>query len=86
MTGYAMGRMSWMWYTPFHPAFYYSPPPYVVRNDGVVEYYPPTFSFGKLFFTLFIVGIIVFVIYVIIKNRRKRLSNSNSDWTQSSFG
>ena len=85
MTGYAMGRMSWWWYTPFHPAFYYSAPPYVVRADGTMEYYPPTFSFGTLFFTLLIAGVIVYILYVFIRNRR-RGNSSSADYSQSSFG
>jgi hypothetical protein len=71
MTGYALGSMNWAWYMPFHPAFYYSAPPYVVRPDGVVEYYPATFSFGKVIFMIIIVGLIIFVIRVAIRNRRR---------------
>ena len=85
MTGYAMGRTSWMWYMPFHPAFYYSAPPYVVRPDGVAEYYPPTFSFAKLFFTILIVGAIVFVIVTVIRNRRRAQMGYGGGGSQSSF-
>ncbi len=85
MTGYAMGRMSWFWYTPFHPAFYYSPPPYVVREDGIVEYYPPTFSFAKLFFVVMMGAVVVFVIVVVVRNRRRRRAAFEGDLTQSSF-
>jgi hypothetical protein len=85
MTGYAMGRMSWMWFTPFHPAFYYTAPPYVVRPDGTMEYYPPTFSFTTLFFTLLIAAVVVYVIVVMIRNRRRR-NGSDMDLSQSSFG
>lgn len=85
MTGYAMGRMSWWWATPFHPAFYYTAPPYVMRPDGTMEYFPPTFSFGKLFFTLLIMAVIVFIIVVMIRNRRRRMGDS-VDLSQSSFG
>ncbi|MFM8472398.1 MAG: hypothetical protein ACKOBV_02610 [Candidatus Kapaibacterium sp.] len=85
MTGYAMGRMSWWWFTPFHPAFYYTAPPYVMRPDGTMEYFPPTFSFGKLLLTLVIVAAVVFIIVVMIRNRRRRM-NGPVDLSQSSFG
>lgn len=82
MTGYLMGTTSWMWLMPFHPAFYYSRPYEVANPDGSIEVYPPTFSWGKLFFTLLIFLAIVFIIYRIIKNRRMRNSRS---YSQSSF-
>lgn len=85
MTGYAMGRMSWWWFTPFHPAFYYTSPPYVMRPDGTTEYYPPTFSFTTLFFTLLIAAAIVYILFVVIRNRRRR-NGSYADMSQSSFG
>ncbi len=71
MTGYMMGSTSWMWGMPFHPAFYYSRPYYVQNPDGTMDVYPPTFSFTKLIFTLIVLGAIVFIIYVIIRNRRR---------------
>ncbi len=86
MTGYALGRMSWWWHTPFHPAFYYSAPPYVVRGDGSVEYYPPTISYGMIFFVVLMGSAVVFVGYVIIRNRRSRRGGSSGDMSQSSFG
>ncbi|MBK9246839.1 MAG: hypothetical protein IPM69_01685 [Ignavibacteria bacterium] len=71
MMGYMMGSIPFMWHTPFHPAYYYSRPSYVTNPDGTVEVYPPTFSYGTLFFTILIVGGIIFVIVLIIKRRRK---------------
>lgn len=70
MTGYMMGAIPFMWYTPFHPAFYYSRPYEVEKEDGSVEVYPPTFSFGKLFFMLIMIGVIIFVVRRIIQLRR----------------
>ncbi len=86
MTGYAMGRTSWWWYTPFHPAFYYGSPSYYMRPDGAVEYYPPTFRWGTLIFVLLMGAVVVFVIYVVVRNRRGRSSVSSGDMSQSSFG
>lgn len=59
MTGYMMGTSSWMWFTPFHPAFYYSRPIYVTNEDGSVGVYPPTFSWSRIFFIVMIIGVIV---------------------------
>jgi hypothetical protein len=81
MTGYMMGATPFLWATPFHPAFYYSRPYYVNNPDGTIGVYPPTFSWSKVFFTLIVVGIIVYIIYVIIRNK-KRKARSDS---QSSF-
>lgn len=85
MTGYLMGRSSWFWYTPFHPAFYYSRPVYYERPDGMMEYYPPTFSYGTLFFVLLIVGVGVFIIYVVVRNKRRKSYAFGDDYSQSSF-
>lgn len=85
MMGYMMGHSSWMWAMPFHPAFYYSRPYTAVAPDGTVQVYPPTFSFGTLIFTLLIVGAIGYVIYVIIRSRR-RARFGTGDMSQSSFG
>jgi hypothetical protein len=71
MMGYMMGQSSWMWSMPFSRQFYYSKPYYVENADGSVDVYPPTFSFGKLIFTLLILGAIGYIIYVIIRNRRR---------------
>lgn len=81
MMGYMMGHSSWMWSMPFHPAFYYSRPSYVQNPDGTVSVYPPTFSFGRIFFTLLIIGAVVYIIYVILRNRKRRYSG----YSQSSF-
>ena len=80
MTGYMMGSVPFMWSMPFHPAFYYSRPTYVTNPDGTIAVYPPTFSFGKLLFTLLIIAAIIFIIRRIIKARRSRADS------QSSFG
>lgn len=86
MMGYMLGHSSWMWYMPFHPAFYYSQPYYMENPDGTVEVYPPTFSMGKLIFTLLIFGAIVYIIYVIIRNRRQGgWTEYSSPHSQSSF-
>ncbi|GIV53024.1 MAG: hypothetical protein KatS3mg038_3545 [Candidatus Kapaibacterium sp.] len=87
LMGYLLGHTSWLWFTPFHPAFYYTQPYYVPRPDGTVEYYPPTFSLAKLLFVLIVVGAIVFIAWVIIRNRRlqRGMLPSREGW-RSSFG
>lgn len=85
MMGYLMGHTSWLWYLPFHPAFYYSQPVRVVNPDGTISYYPPTFDWGKFFMTWIIIGAIAFIIYNYFKNKRRRISNA-SDLSKSSFG
>jgi hypothetical protein len=82
MTGYLLGTTSWMWMMPFHPAFYYTRPYEVTNPDGTISVYPPTFSFGRLLFALFIVGGIVYIIYRAISNRKNRASRA---YSQSSF-
>lgn len=80
MMGYMMGTASMWWYTPFHPAFYYSRP-YVVQNaNGTQEVYPPTFSFGKVLLVIVIVGGVAFIGYVVVRNmrRRKQVAHSSS--------
>ncbi len=79
MLGYLAGSTPFMWSMPFHPAFYYSRPTYVYNDDGTVEVYPPTFQFGRMLLTIFVVGIIVAVIYVVVRNRRRgrRLNQSS---------
>lgn len=81
MTGYMLGATSWMWSMPFHPAFYYSRPYYVDNPDGTVGVYPPTFSWSKLFFSLLIAAVIIYIIYAIFRKRKVL-----SDTTHSSFG
>lgn len=85
MTGYMMGSTSWMWAMPFHPAFYYSRPYYVNNPDGTIGVYPPTFSFGKLLFTLMIIGAIILIIRAVIRARKRRLSGGGGS-NYSSFG
>ncbi|MFN3781772.1 MAG: hypothetical protein ACK4SO_06320 [Candidatus Kapaibacteriota bacterium] len=70
MMGYLMGQTSWLWYLPFHPAFYYTQPIKVVNEDGTVSYYPPTFDASKFVMTLTILGSIGFIFYQILKRRR----------------
>lgn len=82
MTGYMMGSIPWMWHTPFHPAYYYSRPVEVVGANGVVEVYPPEFSFAKLFFTLVIVALVVWLIVAYFRRRR---GDYDSIGSQSSF-
>ncbi|MCX7929363.1 MAG: hypothetical protein N2663_01380 [Chlorobi bacterium] len=87
LMGYLMGQTSWLWFTPFHPAFYYSQPYYVPRPDGTVEYYPPTFSLAKLFFVLIVIGALAFIVWVIVRNRRlQRQSFDDKLLSRSSFG
>jgi hypothetical protein len=79
MTGYMMGTTSMLWMMPFHPAFYYSRPYYVDNPDGTVGVYPPTFNWSKLFFTIIILAVIVYIIRTVIRNRKNR------EYSQSSF-
>lgn len=80
MMGYLMGRTSAMWYTPFHPAFYYSRPVFVNNPDGTQEVYPPTFSFFRFFLGIAIVGLIV---WLVVRFFRRRAASADS--SQSSF-
>jgi len=85
--GYLLGQTSWLWFTPFHPAFYYTQPYYVPRPDGTVEYYPPTFSMAKLLFVLIVIGVIVFIGWVMVRNYRMRRGIMGArDLSRSSFG
>ena len=54
---YGWARPHWYYYTPFHPAFYYSRPVYV---DGGL--YPGSFSLGRLIFG----GIVLFFIAAVV--------------------
>lgn len=88
MMGYLMGHTSWLWYLPFHPAFYYTQPVQVVNPDGTISYYPPTFDFGKFVMTLIILGSIGFIVLRVIRRRRiqYRYRNlSGMDFSKSSF-
>lgn len=78
MTGYLMGRTSWLWFTPFHPAFYYTRPYYVDNTDGTVGVYPPRFSFSKLFFTILVFGVIIYIFYVVIKSKKNDQGSTSS--------
>jgi hypothetical protein len=82
MLGYLAGsRPPFYYYTPFHPAFYYSSPTVVYNANGSREVYPPTFSFFKLLLGFAVVGgVIWFVVWII---RRRTGGGSNS--SQSSF-
>lgn len=86
MMGYLMGRTSWMWYTPFHPAFYYSQPSYVPMPNGGYQAYPPTFSFGSLFLALLIFGALAFIVWVVFKSFLRKRGSSGGNYSQSSFG
>ena len=70
MTGYMMGTTSLLWMMPFHPAFYYSRPYYVDNPDGTVGVYPPTFSWSKLFFTIIIIAVIIYIIRVMFRSKK----------------
>jgi len=78
MTGYLMGRTSWLWFTPFHPAFYYSRPYYVDNPDGTIGVYPPVFSFSKLIFTILIVSMIIYIIVVVIRSKKSNRRSHSS--------
>ncbi len=84
MTGYMMGSTSWMWAMPFHPAFYYSRPYYVNNPDGTIGVYPPTFSFGKLIFTIMILGVIILIIRAVIRAKKRQREGGGGNF--SSFG
>lgn len=86
MMGYMMGMVPWYYSMPFHPAYYYSRPNTVVNPDGTTSIYPGTFQWGTLFFTLLIVGGIGYIIYVWLRNRRRRQQMGDVDMSQSSFG
>jgi len=86
MMGYLMGHTSWLWYLPFHPAFYYTKPVRVENPDGTVSYYPPTFDYSKFFLTLIFLGSLGFIVYRLIKKRRSYHSFlTKTDLSKSSF-
>lgn len=87
MTGYLTGQTSWMWSTPFHPAFYYSRPYYYTQPDGSVLVYPPTFSWGSFILGALILLVIGYVCYRIIKALFfKKKSSSRFGAGSGSFG
>jgi len=75
MMGYMMGHTPFIWHTPFHRAFYYTQPYYVKNSDGTTSVYPPTFSFSKVIFTIFVFAGIIFVLYKIIKSFKHKKNN-----------
>jgi cbb3-type cytochrome oxidase subunit 3 len=72
MMGYLMGSIPWYWSMPFHPAFYFSRPYTSVNPDGSTAVYPGTFQWGTLFLTLLIIGGVLFIGYVWLRNRRRK--------------
>lgn len=78
MMGYMMGAIPWYWSMPFHPAYYYSRPYTAMSGDGTTAIYPGTFQWGTLFFTLLLVGGVIFIVYVWLRNRRRRSLGSVS--------
>ncbi|GMV52978.1 MAG: hypothetical protein D8M52_01000 [Chlorobi bacterium] len=86
MMGYFLGSIPWYYSMPFHPAFYYSAPYTVKNTDGSVSVYPGTFQWGELFFVLLLVGGLGFIIYVWLKNKRRRAIHGGVDMSRSSFG
>lgn len=75
--GYMMGSIPFMWRTPFHPAFYYSRPQYLYNPDGSVEVYPGTFSFGTLLMVIIIGGVVVYLLFRIVRSMRRRVSSES---------
>lgn len=86
MMGYLMGSVPWYYSMPFHPAYYYSRPYTVANPDGTVSAYPGTFQWGTLFFTVLVVGGVAFIVYVWIRNRRRKNASGGLDMSRSSFG
>jgi len=86
MMGYLMGSVPWYYSMPFHPAYYYSRPYTVANPDGTVSAYPGTFQWGTLFFTVLVVGGVAFIVYVWVRNRRRRNASGGLDMSRSSFG
>ena len=54
---YAWGSPAWYYWTPFHPAFYYSPPVYY---NGVV--YPGGFSWTHLLLSLLFFAVVFWIV------------------------
>lgn len=86
MMGYMMGMVPWYYSMPFHPAYYHSQPATVANPDGTTSIYPGTFQWGTLFFTLLIVAGIGYIIYVWLRNRKRRKELGDVNMSQSSFG
>ena len=85
MMGYMLGSIPWYWSMPFHPAFYFSRPATVVNPDGTTGVYPGTFQWGTLFMTLLVVGGIVFIGYVWLRNRRRRMAYTTTGTMAASY-
>jgi cbb3-type cytochrome oxidase subunit 3 len=85
MMGYMMGSIPWYWSMPFHPAYYFSRPATVVNPDGTTAVYPGTFQWGTLFITLLVVGGIVYIGYVWLRNRRRRMAYTTSGTMAASY-
>ncbi|PKL85383.1 MAG: hypothetical protein CVV22_08210 [Ignavibacteriae bacterium HGW-Ignavibacteriae-1] len=81
MTGYMMGNMAW-WMTA--PAFFYTRPNYVENEDGTVDVYPPSFSFGKLFTFLIVIYVIVY--FIRFMRTASRQAREQEPQSYSSFG
>ncbi len=85
MMGYMMGSIPWYWSMPFHPAFYFSRPYTHANPDGSVGVYPPTFQWGTLIITLLVVGGLLFIGYVWLRNRRRRMAYTTSGTMAASY-
>jgi cbb3-type cytochrome oxidase subunit 3 len=85
MMGYMLGSIPWYWSMPFHPAFYFSRPATAVNPDGSTAVYPGTFQWGTLFMTLLVVGGIIFIGYVWLRNRRRRMAYTTTGTMAASF-
>jgi len=85
MMGYMLGSIPWYWSMPFHPAFYFSRPATTVNPDGSTGVYPGTFQWGTLFITLLVVGGIIFIGYVWLRNRRRRMAYTTAGTMAASF-
>lgn len=86
MMGYMMGMIPWYYSMPFHPAYYHSQPATVANPDGTTSIYPGTFQWGTLFFTLLVVAGIGYIVYVWLRNRKRRQELGDVNMSQSSFG
>ena len=86
MMGYMMGAIPWYYHMPFHPAFYYSRPYTVPQADGTVAVYPGTFQWGTVFFMALLVIGGGYILYVYLRQRRRRQDWGGADLSKSSFG
>lgn len=85
MMGYLMGSIPWYYSMPFHPAFYYSRPYTAVNPDGTTSVYPGTFQWGTVFFVLLLVGGGGYILFVWLRNKRRRARSGALDMSRSSF-